>query len=140
MDVLCLILTIFLTRSSILYWSSKFLCLGSKIIKIIILILNALRAALSVSYSAQCAFRTWRELLYFIMKAGFVALGAYMIKYSSTRHILNAHWATPHTFCMHIEQHLVPSWCRWSNIKVRQNGHRNKGLMLMFLPDYFECA
>jgi hypothetical protein len=24
--------------------------------------------------------------------------------------------------------------------KMRQTGHRNKGVMLMLLPEYFECA
>jgi hypothetical protein len=38
-----LIVKFFQTRSLILYWSLKFLCLGSKVIQIIIFILNTLR-------------------------------------------------------------------------------------------------
>jgi hypothetical protein len=63
------------------------------------------------------------------MEAGSVALGAYRKKYSSSRHILNAYRATPGTSMVLLEQQ-----------KMRQTVHKNKGFMLIMLPEYFECA
>jgi hypothetical protein len=49
--------------------------------------------------------------------------GAYLMKYSSSRHNLNAQWATPDTFWLRIEQHLGASMMSPEQQKIRQTGN-----------------
>ncbi len=60
----------------------------------------------------------------YIMKAHCVALGAYMIKWSSSRYILNAHWAMFGTFWLHKKQTLCASMMLLEQQKMRQTGNQ----------------
>jgi hypothetical protein len=82
MDIWRLMCNIFLTVSLICIGPVKLFCLGFKTIQNYHFnSLNALRAAQSVSLSAQCAFKIYGgSFCIYIMKVGCVAQGVYMIK------------------------------------------------------------
>jgi hypothetical protein len=75
----------------------KFLWLGSKIIQVILLILNALRTTLSVFSSAHRAFKIWRELLYLHHEGRLCCSKCPhdIIEQLPPYLFYNAHWATP---------------------------------------------
>ncbi len=59
----------------------------------------------------------------YIMKADCGTLDAYIIKKSSSCHILNAHWAISETFWIRIEQHWAPLMLLEQQ-KMRQTGNQ----------------
>ncbi len=126
-----LILHFFLTRTLILYSSLKFLCLGSKIIQIIIFILNTLRGCSmriqntprvtqhesywlvqGEAYLIGC-LPVWRAFFSCssdIIKAPSVALCAFKMSWK----LLNAHSKYVGSCSIlsyrRLEQHNLPSW------------------------------
>jgi hypothetical protein len=59
---------------------------------------------------------------------------------SDSWHVLNVHRATPGLSMMSLEQDKdVSNWDSAKNIHISL-ANRNKGLMLMLLLEYFECA
>jgi hypothetical protein len=91
--------------------------------------LNVLRAAKSVSKSAQCAFKIWREQLYYVTKADCVALGLYdkieqlppyfECALSNFRDVLNVHRASLGASMISLEQEKnAPNWEAANKIRL----------------------